>query len=152
MKNLLILFFVALSFSSLAQDNETKYRKALIDYNKKVVGYFFDALERKDYNLLKGIFDIDGKVIYPGVNQQESVVGRENIVTQFELLMKEFAKTEYSTEINVTDDPTLLMVKVKGDHEKLDGNKEQNNYLATFKLKNGKIVEYMEYNNSQNRT
>ena len=152
MKNLLIVFLMALSLTTQAQDNETKYRKALIDYNKKVVGYFFEALERKDYNQLKGIFDIDGKVTYPGLSPQETVAGRENIVAQFESLLNAFSDTKYSTEINVTDDPTLLMVKVKGDLEAHDGTKTKNNYMATFKLKNGKIIEYVEYNNSQNRT
>ncbi len=58
-----------------------------------------------------------------------------------------YAKVKFITEINVTDNPALLMVKFKTNAQTSDGRQLQSAGLATFELKNGKIIEYTEYNN-----
>ncbi|HYG40441.1 MAG TPA: ketosteroid isomerase family protein [Cytophagales bacterium] len=149
MKNLLILSLMILSLSANAQDKETTYKNALIDHNKKVIASFYDALERKDYSQLNGIIDFYGKAVYANQskNVQDTIQGREAIGTQFRSELGAFAKVKYTTKIYESEDPSLVSVKVKGLLTSADGVKTQSNYMATFKLKNGKIVEYVEYDN-----
>jgi uncharacterized protein len=46
-----------------------------------------------------------------------------------------------------TEDPNFFVVKFKGAIELKAGGKYENDYLATFKLENGKVIEYKEYFN-----
>jgi ketosteroid isomerase-like protein len=146
MKKYLVLFAMMLSLTSFAQDREAQYKTALIAHNKKIVSFFFDALERKDYSQLRNIIDANGKAVYAKTNTDaETVQGNESIKAVFQSYLHGFSKTDYQTEVLATEDPTLIMVKVKGDLEEVGGAKKATSYLATFKLKDGKIVEYIEY-------
>ena len=149
MKKLMILSLLIISMASQAQDNEAKYKKALVDYNKKVISYFYDALERKDYDQLKGIFDFNGRAVYSIAS--DTIKGREAIGEQFKASRDAFSKVKYTTEVNVMEDPTMVLVKVKSEFHTSNGMK-QNNAMATFKIKNGKIVEYLEYDSNKNRS
>jgi ketosteroid isomerase-like protein len=147
MKKYFVLLCMMLSLTSFAQDKEAQYKTALIAHNKKVVSFFFDALERKDYTQLKNIIDSNGKASYAtqAGTKSEAVSGNETIRAQFQTYLDGFSKTDFQTEVIATEDPTLIMVKVKGDLEDTNGAKKETSYLATFKLKDGKIVEYIEY-------
>jgi ketosteroid isomerase-like protein len=145
-KYLVLLFAGMLSLTSFAQDREAQYKTALIAHNKKIVSFFFDALERKDYSQLKNIIDANGKAVYAKTNTNaETIEGNESIRAGFQSYLDGFSKTDFQTEVIATEDPTLIMVKVKRDLEEVGGSKKETNYLATFKLKDGKIVEYVEY-------
>jgi uncharacterized protein len=48
---------------------------------------------------------------------------------------------------HATEDPNFFFVTYKGDIEIKAGGKYENDYIATFKLENGKVVEYTEYFN-----
>jgi ketosteroid isomerase-like protein len=149
MKKYLVLFAMMLSLTSFAQDKEAQYKTALVAHNKKVVSFFFDALERKDYDQLKNIIDANGKAFYASQAgaKSEAVSGNDPIKAQFKAYLDGFSKTDFQTEVIATEDPTLIMVKVRGDLEDASGAKKATSYLATFKLKDGKIVEYTEYSN-----
>jgi ketosteroid isomerase-like protein len=149
MKKLIILIAVVLAFPSFSQDNNEIYKKALIEHNKKVVNFFFQALEQKDYTLLKTITDEKGKLVSfnPETNQSENTIGREAIGARFEELYKGFSEIQYQKEVNVTEDPSNVVVKYTATLVSMNGDKIKSNALITFKLKDGKIVEFEEFNN-----
>lgn len=147
MKNLLFAFLMILSLFTYAQDGASKYKEALVAHNKKVISSFYDALERKDYGQLKGIIDFYGKAVYTNENLPDTVKGREAISAQFKSAIDAFSKVKYSVRINETQDPSVITVKVKGQLSNADGEKTLDNHLAQFRLKDGKIVEYIEYAN-----
>jgi ketosteroid isomerase-like protein len=53
-----------------------------------------------------------------------------------------FPRTLYATE-----DPQFIFVKFRGIIEIRAGGTYENDYLGTFRLEKGKIVEYTEYFN-----
>lgn len=150
MKNLLILVLAMLVLPVFSQNKDLIYKKALGDHNKKTIDNFFRALEQKDYQLLKAILDLDGKVISSNSASAEAdtISGREAIGLRFEEVYQNFDKIKFEKDVNIMDDPSNLMVKTKGTYHSTNGEEIQTNFLATFKLKNGKIIEYVEYNNT----
>jgi ketosteroid isomerase-like protein len=149
MKKLIILIAAVIAFPSFSQDNNEIYKKALAEHNKKIVNFFFQALEQKDYVLLKTITDQNGQLISsnPENNQPETISGREAIGVRFEKLYEGFTQIQYEKEVNVSEDPSKVMVKYTASLVSPDGGKLKSNALITFKLKDGKIVEFEEFNN-----
>lgn len=150
MKHLFIAFLMVLSLSSYAQDKTARYNEALLAHNKKVVEYFFDALERKDYGQLNTIIDFSGSGVWSTQNKDsfDTLKGREAIGAKLRASVDSFYKVRYSTKVNKSADPSVMTVRVKGLLQGADGAKTERNYMAIFKLKDGKILEYIEYNNS----
>ncbi|NBP69973.1 MAG: hypothetical protein EBU52_14640, partial [Cytophagia bacterium] len=54
---------------------------------------------------------------------------------------------KFPRQIFATEDPDFFFVKFKGEIEIKAGGKYENDYLGTFKLQNGKVIEYTEYFN-----
>ncbi|MBS1522857.1 MAG: nuclear transport factor 2 family protein [Bacteroidetes bacterium] len=117
--------------------------------NKKVVDAFFVALETQQFELLKGIFTPDGKQLNPYAPEgfPESFDGAEGIYKQYSGLTANFGQMTFPRKIYATEDPDFFFVQFKGEIEIKAGGKYENDYLGTFRLKDGKIIEYTEYFN-----
>lgn len=156
MKKIFIIFMLAASFTVAAQStksNITKKNKAmnqtLIESNRKVVDNFFIALETQKFEILREVFAENGKQLnpYSPAGFPKSFDGAEGIYKQYSGLTANFGQMKFPRQIFATEDPNFFFVKFKGEIEIKAGGKYENDYLGTFKLENGKVVEYTEYFN-----
>jgi ketosteroid isomerase-like protein len=124
-------------------------RQATIEQNKKVVDKFFVALETQQFEILKEVFAENGRQLNPYSPEgfPKSFDGAAAIYKQYSGLMANFGQMKFPRTIYATEDPNFFFVKFKGEIEIRAGGKYENDYLGTFKLDNGKIVEYTEYFN-----
>ena len=119
------------------------------DTNKKIVDSFFVALETAQFGLLKEIFAANGRQLNPYSPDSfpKSFDGAEGIYRQYSGLTENFGQMRFPRIIYATEDPDFFFVKFRGEIEIKAGGKYGNDYLGTFKLKDGKIIEYTEYFN-----
>ena len=117
--------------------------------NKKVVDTFFVALETQQFDLLKEIFAAEGKQLNPYAPEgfPKSFDGAEGIYRQYSGLIANFGQMVFPRKIYATEDPDFFFVQFRGEIEIKAGGKYENDYLGTFKLQDGKIIEYTEYFN-----
>lgn len=124
-------------------------RWALTEKNRKVVDNFFVALETQRFEMLKEVFAKNGKQVnpYSPAGFPKSFDGAEGIYKQYSGLTAQFGQMKFPRQIFATEDPDFFFVKFKGEIDIKAGGKYENDYLGTFKLENGKVVEYTEYFN-----
>ncbi|MFY7733571.1 MAG: nuclear transport factor 2 family protein [Bacteroidia bacterium] len=124
-------------------------RLILTESNRKVVDNFFVALETQKFEMLKEVFAENGKQLNPYSPEgfPKSFDGSEGIYKQYSGLTANFGQMRFPRQIFATEDPNFFFVKFKGEIEIKAGGKYENDYLGTFKLENGKVVEYTEYFN-----
>ncbi|HWK07798.1 MAG TPA: nuclear transport factor 2 family protein [Puia sp.] len=117
--------------------------------NKEVVDSFFIALETQRFELLKEIFAENGRQINPYVPEgfAASFDGAEGIYKQYSSLPQLFGQMKFPRTLYATEDPLFIFVKFRGIIEIRAGGTYENDYLGTFRLEKGKIVEYTEYFN-----
>jgi uncharacterized protein len=155
MKYLFIFFMLAASFSANSQSTESETIKnksmnqSLIESNRKVVDNFFVALETQKFEMLKDVFAENGKQLnpYSPAGFPKSFEGADGIYKQYSGLAANFGKMKFPRQILATEDPNFFFVRFKGEIEIKGGGKYENDYVGTFKLENGKVVEYTEYFN-----
>lgn len=124
-------------------------KQILTEQNRKVVDNFFVALETPKFEMLKEIFAINGKQLNPYSPEgfPKSFDGADGIYKQYSGLTENFGQMRFPREIFATEDPNFFFVKFRGEIGIKAGGKYENDYLGTFKLKDGKIIEYTEYFN-----
>ena len=147
-----LLIVLCLSCTDIKQSHNMSNDKniqSLIKTNRATVDKFFLALETRRFDWLNEIFDENGKQLNPYVPEgfPESFNGREAIYRQYSSLPQNFGSMKFPRQIFATEDPNFFFVKFKGDIEIKAGGKYENDYLGTFRLNGGKIVEYTEYFN-----
>ncbi|MGC3945765.1 MAG: nuclear transport factor 2 family protein [Chryseolinea sp.] len=122
---------------------------ALVKKNREVVNNFFVALETQQFEMLREIFDKNGRQLNPYSPDgfPESFDGAEGIYRQYSGLTANFGEMKFPRQIFATEDPNFFFVKFRGEIEIKAGGRYENDYLGTFKLVNGKVVEYTEYFN-----
>ena len=127
----------------------TAMNQTLTETNRKVVENFFVALETQKFEILKEVFAKDGRQLnpYSPAGFPESFDGSEAIYKQYSGLTANFGQMKFTRQLFATEDPNLFFVKFKGEIEIKAGGKYENDYLGTFKLEDGKVVEYTEYFN-----
>ncbi|HEX9509099.1 MAG TPA: nuclear transport factor 2 family protein [Puia sp.] len=123
--------------------------QTVVNRNKEVVDTFFIALETQNFELLKEIFAEDGRQINPYVPEgfAASFDGVEGIYKQYSSLPQLFGQMKFPRTLFATEDPQFIFVKFRGIIEIRAGGTYENDYLGTFRLEKGKIVEYTEYFN-----
>lgn len=121
----------------------------LAETNRKVVDNFFVALEAQKFDILKEVFAKDARQLnpYSPAGFPKSFDGAEAIYKQYSGLAANFGQMKFTRQIFATEDPNFFFVKFKGEIEIKTGGIYENDYLGTFKLANGKVVEYTEYFN-----
>jgi ketosteroid isomerase-like protein len=129
--------------------NKIQMRIELTEQNRKVVDNFFVALETQKFEILKDIFAANGKLLYPYSLEgfPKCVDGVDAIYKQYSGLTANFGQMKFPRQILATEDSNFFFVKFKGEIEIKAGGKYENDYLGTFKLDNGKVIEYTEYFN-----
>jgi ketosteroid isomerase-like protein len=122
---------------------------SLKEKNREVVENFFVALETQKFEMLKEVFAENGKQLnpYSPAGFPKSFDGAEAIYKQYSGLTANFGQMKFPRQIFATEDPNFFFVKFRGEIEIKAGGKYENDYLGTFKLENGKVVEYTEYFN-----
>src|SRR5258708_416155 len=123
--------------------------QTVVNRNKEVVDTFFIALETQNFELLKEFFAEDGRQINPYVPEgfAASFDGVEGIYKQYSSLPQLFGQIKFPRTLFATEDPQFIFVKFRGIIEIRAGGTYENDYLGTFRLEKGKIVEYTEYFN-----
>jgi fermentation-respiration switch protein FrsA (DUF1100 family)/ketosteroid isomerase-like protein len=123
--------------------------EVLREQNRKIVDNFFVALETQQFELLKEVFAVDGKQLNPYAPQgfPASFDGADNIYRQYSGLVTNFGEMKFPRQIFATEDPNFFFVQFKGQIEIRSGGKYENDYLGTFRLAQGKVIEYTEYFN-----
>jgi len=121
----------------------------IVNNNRKVVDDFFVALETQNFDLLKEVFAKDGRQLNPYSPEgfPKSFEGSEGIYKQYSGLAANFGQMKFPRQIFATEDPDFFFVKFKGEIVIKAGGKYENDYLGTFRLENGKVIEYTEYFN-----
>jgi uncharacterized protein len=122
---------------------------SIIERNKKVVDNFFVALETQQFDLLKEVFATHGRQLNPYSPDgfPKSFDGAEGIYKQYSGLTANFGQMRFPRKIYATEDPNFFFVVFKGEIEILAGGKYENDYLGTFRLEDGQVIEYTEYFN-----
>jgi ketosteroid isomerase-like protein len=143
----MILMLVSFTNQSMAQSTKKQVEKA--NDNRQVVDSFFNAMEAQKFEAIKEIFAENAVQLLPYAPEgfPNRLEGSEAIYNQFSGLTAYFSQMKFAREIYATEDPNFFFVKFKGDMEVKSGGNYKNDYLATFKLENGKIIEYVEYFN-----
>lgn len=120
-----------------------------IERNRKVVDNFFVALETQQFEILKEVFADNGRQLNPYSPDgfPRSFDGAEAIYQQYSGLTAHFGKMKFPRVIYATEDPNFFFVQFKGEIVIKSGGHYKNDYLGTFKLYDGKIIEYTEYFN-----
>ena len=123
--------------------------QSLVENNRKVVDNFFVALESQQFEMLKDVFAENGKQLNPFAPPgfPESFDGAEGIYKQYSGLTATFGNMKFPRHIYATEDPNFFFVKFRGEIDILAGGKYENDYIGTFRLEDGKVVEYTEYFN-----
>jgi ketosteroid isomerase-like protein len=121
----------------------------LTEQNRTVVDRFFTALETQQFEVLKEIFAKDGRQLNPYSPEgfPKSFDGAEGIYRQYSGLTANFGQMRFPRQIFATEDPNFFFVKFRGEIDIKAGGRYENDYLGTFRLENGMIVEYTEYFN-----
>lgn len=136
--------------TTLASEVSKKMQRLeIIEKHRKVVDNFFIALETQKFEMLKEIFAENGKQLNPYSPEgfPKSFEGSESIYKQYSGLTNNFGQMKFPRQIFATEDPNFFFVKFRGEIEIKAGGKYENDYIGTFKLENGKVVEYIEYFN-----
>jgi len=122
-------------------------RTELVEQNRKIVDNFFIALETQKFEILKEVFAKNGKQLNSPEGFPKSFDGSETIYNQYSGLTANFGQMKFPRQIFATEDPNFFFVKFKGEIVIKAGGKYENDYLGTFKLENGQVIEYTEYFN-----
>ncbi|HWV71417.1 MAG TPA: nuclear transport factor 2 family protein [Pseudosphingobacterium sp.] len=133
----------------MSQKNAGLSDQELAERNRQVVERFFLTMEAQDFEVIKEIFAPEGKQLMPYAPEgyQKSVNGLEAVYKQFSELPSRFSYFRYPRRLYTTDDPNLIFAKFTGEIGLHDGSVYANNYVGTFKMEDGKILEYAEYFN-----
>lgn len=157
MKKLIIIAIAVIGFTACTDNkssnnnnqNEIKMKSEITEQNRKVVDNFFVALETQKFEMLKEVFAENGKQLNPYSPEgfPKSFDGAEGIYKQYSGLTANFGQMKFPRQIFATEDPNFFFVKFRGEIEIKAGGKYENDYLGTFKLESGKVIEYTEYFN-----
>lgn len=140
------------SFSQPPKSSRTMQASSSISQsvtNRQTVDNFFVALETQNFDLLNDVFAESGRQLNPYVPEgfPKSFDGRAAIYKQYSSLPAQFSSMKFPRTIYATDDPNFYFVKFKGQIDIKAGGTYENDYIGTFKLENGKVIEYTEYFN-----
>ena len=121
----------------------------IIERNREVVNNFFVALETQKFDMLREVFAENGRQINPYSPEgfPKSFDRVEGIYRQYSGLTANFGQMKFPRQIFATEDPNFFFVKFRGEIEITAGGKYENDYLGTFRLQDGKVLEYTAYFN-----
>lgn len=122
---------------------------ALSQQNKHVVERFYAAVEAQRFDVIRDVFAPTAQQLLPyaPAGFPTRLDGAEAIYKQFSGLTTYFNQFKFPRQVLTTEDPNFIFVKFTGELTLKSGGQYANDYVGTFRLQNGKIVEYVEYFN-----
>ncbi len=120
---------------------------SLRERNLKIVNAFFDRLEAMEINSFIELIDDNcvQKMPYSPEWFIKELNGKEAIYKQFKSLPEVFESMRYDKIIEPLLDENKFLARFTGQIKRKDGTIYQNNYINLFTLRNGKIIEIIEY-------
>jgi ketosteroid isomerase-like protein len=117
--------------------------------NKQIVEKFFSSLEEQKFDVIKEIFETEAQGFQPFAPDgfPNDLVGSEGFYKEFSSLTTRFSRMKFPRRIYATEDPNYVFMQFTSEMDLIQGGKYENQYLATFRFKDGKIIEYTEYFN-----
>lgn len=148
-RTVVIVILMLVSFTNQSMAQGAKKHVETANVNRQVVDSFFSAMEAQKFEVIKEIFTENAVQLLPYAPEgfPNRLEGSEAIYKQFSGLTAYFGHMKFTREIYATENPNFFFVKFKGNMEVKSGGNYKNDYLATFKLEKGKIIEYAEYFN-----
>jgi ketosteroid isomerase-like protein len=112
-----------------------------------VVERFFSALEEADVEAFLSIWADDGvqEMPYAPDGFPRRLEGKEAIRQQYSALPTNFRSMRFPREILPLADPDRFLVRYRGEIELRAGGRYDNTYVGIFTLRDGRIVELVEY-------
>lgn len=125
----------------------TSINPETIAQNRATIERFYMGIEYQQFAVIKTVFAPDAYQLIPYAPPgfPRRIDGVEAIYNTFNDLTVYFSRMRFPRTILATEDPAFFVVKFKGDMDLRSRGKYENDYVGTFRLKNGKIVEYTEY-------
>ena len=122
---------------------------SIAEQNKQTVEKFFSSVEQQKFDVIKEIFAAEAKGFQPFAPDgfPNNLIGSEGFYKEFSGLTKRFSRMKFPRRIYATEDPNYVFMQFTGEMYLIQGGKYENQYLATFRFKDGKIIEYTEYFN-----
>lgn len=140
-------FLICLSCKKTDAQTFNANDQILRKQNEQIINKFFVGNENMKFEGIMEIFSSDAVMLVPYAPDgfPKRLNGAEAVYKQFNGLSALFSKMQFPREIIATQDPNYFFVKFKGIIDIKTGGKYENNYIGTFRLRAGKIVEYTEY-------
>ena len=122
---------------------------SIAEQNKQTVEKFFSSVEQQKFDMIKEIFAAEAKGFQPFAPDgfPNNLIGSEGFYKEFSGLTTRFSHMKFPRRIYATEDPNYVFMQFTGEMDLIQGGKYENQYLATFRFKDGKIIEYTEYFN-----
>lgn len=112
-----------------------------------VVETFFATLEAMDIGAFLEVWAEDGVQIMPFSPQgfPKRLEGKAAIHDQYRSLPENFASMRFPRTFTATEVPGQILVRYTGEIELKQGGRYDNTYVGLFTVRDGKIVEFVEY-------
>jgi ketosteroid isomerase-like protein len=134
---------------NLAETKNSRKMDRIAEQNKQTVEKFFWSVEQQKFEIIKEIFATEAQGFQPFAPEgfPNNLVGSEGFYKEFSGLTARFSRMRFPRQIYTTEDPNYIFMQFNGEMDLIQGGKYENKYLATFRFKDGKIIEYTEYFN-----
>ncbi|RZM19542.1 MAG: nuclear transport factor 2 family protein [Pedobacter sp.] len=118
-------------------------------HNKQIIENFFAAIEQQHFEIIKDIFSSQARGFQPfaPIGFPNNLVGIEGFYNEFSGLTTRFKSMKFPRKIYATEDPDYIFMEFTSQTELVQGGTYENQYVATFRFQDGKILEYTEYFN-----
>lgn len=122
---------------------------SVAEQNKQTVEKFFLSVEQQNFEVIKEIFapEAHGFQPFAPIGFPNNLIGSEGFYKEFSGLTERFSSMKFPRQIFVTEDPNYIFMEFTSEMNLIQGGKYENQYIATFRFKDGKIIEYTEYFN-----
>jgi ketosteroid isomerase-like protein len=135
----------------LAQQNvkegATFKMSSVSESNKAVIEKFFTSLETLDIPTFLSTWAENGKQLMPlsPENFPHELIGKDAIYNQYKGLPENYTSMQFPRRYFPTDDPNMVIVQYNGIIPLKEGGEYNNNYVGIFNIKDGKLLQFVEY-------
>lgn len=142
-----LLLLAACGAEAARADESLSPEDTLRERNRQVVEEFFAALEAMDVPRFLEVWAEDGvqEMPFSPPGFPRRLEGREAIGNQYRSLPENYRGMRFPREILAMEDPARFVVRYTGSIELKAGGRYDNRYVGLFTLRDGKVVEFVEY-------
>lgn len=141
------LALLAACGAEAARADEAREEETVSERNRAVVEEFFASLEAMDVPRFLAVWTEDGvqEMPFSPPGFPRRLEGREAIANQYRSLPESYRGMRFPREILAMEDPARFVVRYTGSIELKAGGRYDNSYVGLFTLRDGKVVEFVEY-------